>query len=169
MAEFSLKPIIMFFVVVILGVVFLGQIEDNVAATEVITTLSNNESLTWAGNNTAITLANDDLVSGSETLYNNGTKVNRGSGVAANYTITSSTITILNSSGGPVGITGADWATSELNLTYTHEGDLFVANTTARTLLGIIGIFFVLTIFAFGIKALRESSDDFNFGFGKVK
>ncbi len=161
MAEFSLKSIIMFFVVVIIGVVFLGQIEDNVAATEVTIPLANNESLTWAGNNTAITLANDDLVAGSDILYNSTTILTRNT----DYTITRSTITFTNKSSTLVWNTN----TKGLNLTYTHEGDLFVSNTTARTLLGIIGIFFVLTIFAFGIKTLRESSGDFNFGFGKVK
>ena len=159
MAEFSLKSIIMFFVVILIGVVFLGQIEDNVAATEVIESLTNNETITYPGNNTVYTLANDDIVSGSEIVYNVTTKLVRNT----HYTITRSTITFTNiSDPGDIYDVSIDF-----NITYDHEGDLYVSNTTSRNLLKLIGIFFVLVIIAFAIKAIRDSSDDFNFGFKK--
>ncbi len=55
-----------------------------------------NESLTWTENNSAMQLANGNLTVNSETLYNNGTKINKGANYTMNYT--NGSITFLNSS-----------------------------------------------------------------------
>ena len=158
MAEFSLKPIIIFFVVIILGVTFLNSIEDSVAETDDIVSLPNNESLTWPGNNTLISLANNDAVLGSETVYNQSHKLT----ADTDYTFTKSTIAFHN-------VTDRDFCTATgcLNISYDHEGDNFVADSTSRVFLRLLGLFFVFVIVAFGIQSLRESSNDLSFGFGK--
>jgi len=97
-----------------------------------------NETLTWGGNNTAIGL-NQERASGF-ILYNNATPVNRGSGANANYTTTSNTITIINTSagpggpGGPAGHNDSDWITSDLNLSYSY---LFGSNSRNITVFGV--------------------------------
>ena len=158
MASFSLKPIIIVFVVIILGITFLNTIEDSVSETDDIISLTNNESLTWAGNNTAITLANDDVVIGSEIVYNHTTKLTKDT----DYTLTKTAITFTNQSA-----IDPSWDTAALNMSYDHEGVNYVSDTTSRTFLKLIGLFFVLVIIAFVIKTMMESTDNFNFGFAK--
>ncbi len=84
-----------------------------------------NETLAWGGNNTAIQLAHGRIVGGSETVYNNDTVVNRGSGDVANYSIDNvgGTITFLNSTLLWNGSTGQthnpnQLVTGNLNVTY---------------------------------------------------
>lgn len=79
-----------------------------------------NESLTWAGNNTAISLAQNNIVTGSQKLYNNGSFVNQGN----NYTITSSSITIINTS------STVDWVTTKINLSYDYYYGSYQRNIT---------------------------------------
>ncbi len=100
-------------------------------------TVSNNDSLTWAGNNTAISFIQSRISTSTVVLYNNGTKVNKGSGTSANYTVTSTAITILNSSLGPKGVTGSDWLTSELNASYSYSYGGVAFNSSNSGLTGV--------------------------------
>lgn len=86
--------------------------------------LVNNESLTWAGNNTAIGFAQVSVVGDSVVLYNNGSKVNKGN----NYTVTASAITITNYSNVP------EWVTSTLNVTYDYTIGSSARNATGKGL-----------------------------------
>ena len=79
-----------------------------------------NETLDWAGNNTPHNLLEFRIITSSIKLYNNGSIVKIGSGDNANYSVTSSSITIINGSHGPVGINGADWITDKLNVSYNY-------------------------------------------------
>lgn len=234
MVEFSLKPIIMFFVVVILGVVFLGEIADNqVENTEL--SFVTNETITitvstFTTINESITITNGEgaVATGpifSVSFFGNatnstddagislGTEVNfsrsgavaisqeadkfgptgtynisyvsatSGTGVTANNAKTA--VSFFGNGSISTGISGIEigdeinftkasktvtvssynFSTGDHNISYTHEGDLYVVDTKTHPLLKLLAIFFVLVIFAFGIQAIRESSDDFNFGF----
>ena len=67
MEEFSLKPVILFFVVVILGVVFLGEIADNqVENTELVT--RTNETVTMTAITATIINESVTLVGGSASV-----------------------------------------------------------------------------------------------------
>ena len=127
---FSYAIIILITIVAIsLGANILQSIEDD-APNNIAYNL--NETLTWAGNNTGINLANGDLVSGSEMVYNNGTKINRGSGAAANYSMdyAGGVITILNSSteGSPAG--QSEWITNAINVSYNRYYGSYAKNIT---------------------------------------
>jgi len=87
-----------------------------------------NDSLNWAGNNTAINLGRTH-VSRNFTLYNNGTIVN-----SNNYTIdlVNGLITIINLTGGATGENNASWITDKLNFSYNYfTGDSFVLLTVS--------------------------------------
>ena len=73
-----------------------------------------NETLVWGGNNTAITLKNRNIINGTESVYNNNTKLAYG-----NYTLTlaSGKITFLNSTSLFNGSTGL-LLTNQLNISY---------------------------------------------------
>lgn len=78
-----------------------------------VSTLANNQTLTWGGNNTAISLLANNIVGGTFVLYDNGTKVNQGT----NYTLNlaDGTVTIINITA-PVG----GWITETLNASYSY-------------------------------------------------
>lgn len=111
--------------VVILGIggTILEKIQDT--QTDDTSTLVNNESLTWAGNNTAISLSQGTVVTGSETVYNATDKFS-----TSEYTITASTITFLNE-------TNATWLTGSLNITYGYKISGAARNITGFGLSGI--------------------------------
>ncbi len=74
-------------------------------------TLTDNESLTWAGNNTAISLTTQgDIVAGSETVYNATDKFSTSEYV---FNATAATIIFQNT-------TNATWLTDSLNITYGY-------------------------------------------------
>ena len=101
-------------------------------------TLLNNESLAWAGNNTAISLGQGNIISGTEALYNNGTIVNRG-GTLGNYTLsTSGSITIINhtAEGAPAG--QSEWVTNTLNVSYSYSIGSAAKNTSNFGSIGIL-------------------------------
>lgn len=90
-----------------------------------------NETLTWAGNNTAMSLTVGDLTGGNS-LYNNGTLINQG----GNYTVTTSgTVTILNSTTLFNG-TVTSWVTDALNFSYSYFSGSSARNTTTQGLIG---------------------------------
>lgn len=103
-----------------------------------------NKSLTWTGNNTAISLA-ARLNAGSVILYNNASIVNIGSGTLANYSISGNIITLHNASNdGPSGDNNASWVVTDINASFTQQ-----IGSDARNIsdFGIVGI---LTIAEFG-------------------
>ena len=118
---------------VILGVG--GTILEKIQNTQ--TDLSNffgNETLTWAGNNTAMGLAESRIITSSLILYNNATIVNRGSGDNANYTVASGSITIINISG-PLPFS---WVTSDLNVSYSYNYGSDARNSSDFGLIGVV-------------------------------
>ena len=234
MGKFSLGPIIMFFVVIILGVVFLREIGDNqvkntelsgVTNESIAITMTNNviinETITIAsgigttgnssiqavgffGNATnsthlddvainaqvnftkagAIVVAPDHIQDGDYNISYNYTSDGVGNTVQDDLTSldffgngTNSTHLASITAGANVnftkpGVISVDtmpFDPGTYNISYGFEGDLYVVDTKSHPLLKLLSIFFVLTIFAFGIQTIMKSSDDFNFGFGKVK
>ena len=132
----SIAIAILFAAVVLgLGATILEKIKDT--QTDGLADFGN-QSLTWAGNNTAIAFSAGDRINpGSVILYNNASKVNRGAGAQANYSVTSSAITIINSSpGGASGDDSGSWITSDLNASYTYNFGSAARNATD---FGIIG------------------------------
>ena len=108
-----------------------GTILSKIQTTQTDASASHiNETLAWAGNNTAIGLSENRIIESTIILYNNASIVNKGSGVAANYSTTSNSITIINSSGGPKGATGADWITTDLNVSYDYNLGSTARNAT---------------------------------------
>lgn len=159
MAQFSLKPIITFFVVIILGIVFLSVIADNEIANTELSDVTN-ESITIASGtgNTA----NADVV--SLAFFGNATTSSDASSdvtlsLGANINFTKAGVITLNGT----------FADGIYNASYGYEGDLYVVDTKSHFALKLVALFFVFVIVAFGIKAIAESSDNFNFGFGRVK
>ena len=139
---------------VILGVG--GTILEKIQNTQ--TDLSNffgNETLTWAGNNTAMGLAEGRIITSSLILYNNATIVNKGSGDDANYTVSSGSITIINSSAGPTGVRGSDLVTSDLNVSYNYNYGSEARNSSDFGLQGVSTIAeFIPTIALVAVAAI---------------
>ncbi len=159
MAEFSLKPILTLFIIIIVGVVFLGEITDNqVENTELSRSI--NETITMTGQTGTTAFADVRSLTFFGNASGNDTDLaNVAIGVEVNFT-RSGTI-IVDAEEFP--------ADGPYNITYSYEGDLYVVDTKSHVFLKLLGLFFVFVIFAVGINTIRESSDDFNFGFGKVK
>lgn len=61
---------------------------------------------------------------------------------------------------GVITVSTLNFSAGDNNITYVREGDLFVANSTARTLLKLIPIFFVLGILAIAVMMFRRSFPD---------
>jgi hypothetical protein len=80
-------------------------------------TLTNhaNVTLTWAGNNTGITLGESRINVGSLVLWNNNTLINQG----LNYTVTASSIIITNISG--IGGQSGMYSTGAFNASYMYN------------------------------------------------
>lgn len=103
------------FIIVAIAISLGADVLTDIKDTQKDTTTSfGNQSLSWAGNNTAIALASDRVVSDSLVLYNDGTKVNKGVGTL-NYTVQGGSITIINQSD------GIQWNTSYLNSSYDYK------------------------------------------------
>lgn len=141
------------FIIILIGVVLIGSIANSISELDDTIALTDNETLTWAGNNTAITLANDDIVSNSEVVYNNTHALTR----TTDYTMTSSTITFINASDPAVA-----YDTDALNITYTHEGDNYLADSTSRSLINLVILFFALAILSVGYLMVKKGYDDMN-------
>ncbi len=167
MVEFSLKPIILFFVVIIMGVVFLGVIADNQVANTEISGVTN-ESITITSG--VGSTSNDDVVGIS--FFGNGTVGTPLATVTVGEHINftkAGTIAIaqnLNLTSGGEDFNNS-FADGSYNITYTYEGDLYVVDTKTHPLLKLLGLFFVLVIIAFGVQSMRDSSGNFSFGFNK--
>ena len=111
----------------IIGIVFslntdlLSEIRDT--QDNDVSDRATNQTVTWTGNNTAITLEHDNIVENTFVLYNNGSEVKQGvNSVAGNYTVNSTfaEFYIFNSSpSGKVGFQ-SEWVTNKLNVTYSY-------------------------------------------------
>src|SRR3990167_5567371 len=147
--EGNLGLLLLGFVTIIIGINLLVPIANTIAGNSVINTNSN-RTLTFA-NNSVISLVDDTLISGSETVYGGSgillQPLNKGSSPNPNYTIdyTNGDITFINA-------TPQDWYNNSLiNVTYRFEGDNYVANATARTIENLTVIFAAIAIFVVGV------------------
>ena len=61
---------------------------------------------------------------------------------------------------GVITVSTLNFSAENQNISYTYEGALFVNNSTARTLLKLIPLFFVLAIVAIGIAMFKDSFKD---------
>lgn len=122
-----------FAIAIVLGAVVLGlgasiltEIEDT--QTDATATTPNNESLTWAGNNTPIALGQGtNAIGGTEQVWN-GTDLME----AQDYNF--------NASGGAIvflNISNATWDTNALNLSYDYLTGSAARNTTGFGLSGL--------------------------------
>ena len=108
-------------IIAVVMIIVVQTIQDDITK-DTTESLASNLSLTWAGNNTAISIAPGRIVNGSEKLYNNGTVVGLG-----NYTLdVNGAITIVNQTGAD-GTTNGSWVTDTLNLSYQ-----FLLSTAAK-------------------------------------
>lgn len=113
------------FAVAILAIVVISLILTNIKDMSIVTdelaTVSNNDTLTWAGNNTKMSLTQNRISTSSLVLYNNGTVVNQGAN-PGNYTVASDGITITNVSGEGAGFDGMGDGinTALLNVSYDY-------------------------------------------------
>ena len=131
---------------ILIGVVIMGlggTVLQKIQETQSDNTASTNETITWTGNNTNMSLVQSRINTGSIILYNNGSIVNKGTGDNANYSAGESFINIINTSGinnagGPKGVNGSDWITSDLNVSYSYLIGSQARNTTGFGLTGIL-------------------------------
>lgn len=152
MAEFSLKPVMVGFIVILVGVVFAGVVADNqVANTELST--STNEQITITGGSG---LTAEDDVRGITFFGNATNNTDQGAfnvGTEVNFTKAGNiTVSSLFSGG-------------TYNISYPFEGDLYVNDSQAQTFLKLLALFFVVAVLAIGIGMIVRTSDNFNFGF----
>ena len=123
----GILPIVILFIIITialsLGSEVLTSLRDT--QTNTITTTINNESLTWAGNNTRIVLSEHDIVDGSLLLYNNGTIFNQAGSLNYSFIYENHSIIIRNITGGAFQI-----ITATLNLTYDYWIGSYPRNLT---------------------------------------
>lgn len=156
--KFSLAAIMTFFIILIIGVVLLGELADsNVENTQL--TGAVNESITLTSFSGVV--AQDDVSSLSffgNSSNNTGTDPQLIIGTTVNLSV-NGTVDL----SGDVGYNNA----GPYNISYSYEGDLYVVDSRARTLLPLSIIFFALIFIAAGVAALMKSSGNLSFGMGK--
>ena len=103
-----------------------------------------NQSLTWAGNNTPISLVEGRVIAGSAVLYNDGVIVNLGS----NYSINNGAITITNYS-----TNAPNWITDKLNLSYSYNYGSVARNQTYYSTNAILTMSSYQVVVAFAMVA----------------
>lgn len=134
-----------FAIAILIGAVILGlggTILDKIKTTQTDNTgvLSLNESLTWAGNNTAISFFQESVQTGTVKLYFNGTFINQG----ANYTFSGNSIVIVNSTNLWNGSNHSEnnhnpnlIVTNKINVSYSYSFGSSAKNTTEFGLTGV--------------------------------
>lgn len=140
-----LGMVIVGFLVAVIGIALLSSTADS---TKKVTSAVNSVNESFAGKlNVAVALANDDLVSVSAVRNTTGSTV-----PASNYTVntTGGTITML-----------APQVNNTYYADYTYYDDDYVSNSTSRTLVGLIVIFFAVgligyIIYSSGINKLSD-------------
>lgn len=151
----QLGTILSTFIIILVGVVLIDNIADSISEIDDTIAIANNDTLTWAGNNTAMSLSYDELVSGTEVVYNNGTKINKGNNYTTNYE--QGTITIINQSGDDGIGEQSEWVTDAINASYTYQAEGYIDNATARTIIPLTIIFFAITIILVGYFLVMRS------------
>lgn len=132
----NLGIIITTFVVILIGVVFAGVIGNSTAGTNTLN-VNNNETFTWV-NNTAYTLAQDQIVSGTEVVTNSSTVVlTRDTHYTMDYP--KGTITITN-------ITNTAILSRPLNVSYTFRPNEYVNDAHSRPLISLVNIFWAIAV-----------------------
>ena len=128
---------------VVLFVVIVNTIQENVTPMPIV-----NETGVIGStddNTTALTLANDEIVSGSLTVRNNTENID-----LANFTINYESGTIAFNTDNS--ITAVDVANlSSCNMTYTYETDNYIEDSTSRTITKQLPLFFAIAILLFVI------------------
>lgn len=61
---------------------------------------------------------------------------------------------------GDITVSGYNFSDGNYNISYTHDGELFVSNSTARTFLGLIPIFFIIALVIGAILFMRRMFPD---------
>ena len=144
--EKALAGVILTFIGLILGSIFLGEISTFVTGNTDLSSASQ-ESIVISSS-TGQT-ANDDVVVTSffgNTTFNT-TNVNVDLGEEVNV-----------SSVGVVTVTAANFSDATYKIDYTHEGELYVSgSSSARVIIGIIPIFFAIFILLIGVMFLVQS------------
>ena len=126
-----------------LGGTILTKIQG--AQTDNSATLSNNESITWVGNNTATGLAESRIIVGSESVYNASDIMVSG----LDYTLSAASITFTNKSN------ASGWLTDKLNITYSYNYGSDAYNSSTFGLTGVSTIAeFIPTIAIVAVAAI---------------
>jgi len=142
------------FIIILVGVVLLNSVADSVSELDDIVTPTANETITFVTNNTLIALVNNDAVIGSEIVYNQTNKLT----VNTHYTMTQEGITFVNQTN-----TMCYPENNEFNITYSNEGDNYVSDGTSRSLIGLVVLFFALTILSVGYVIVKKAYDNMGF------
>lgn len=68
---------------------------------------------------------------------------------------------------GVLALAPSNFSNGNYNVSYNYEGALYVSDSKSHVLLKLLALFFAIALVAFGIVTIRDSSDNFNFGFKK--
>ncbi len=122
-------------IIVVVITLLVQSIRDktSIIPDEVAALSTGNETLTWGGNNTAISLREGRIDTGSFKLYNNGSLLNAGAGANANYTVSESSVTIINATPNTADSKGTgqgQLTTNTLNASYSYKFGSSARNTT---------------------------------------
>lgn len=135
------------FIVIFVGVVLVNSVADTVYLANTISTVTGNETIVMTAGTGEV--ANDDVT--ALTYFGNATdNTNNGNNVfvigeSVNVTKATGVIVVNQSAGG------------NYNVTYEYEGTEYLANSQARTLIGLVTLFFVLAIVLVGYNLVSRS------------
>jgi len=146
----ELGGMLMIFLGIVLGLVFIVAIADNQAPLTNTASIVNT-TVTFPANGSTLTLLGQALV-GSVTAVN----ATDGEAVpASNF----STANLVQSNGEyRLVLTNLDstWNAESVNLSYTYEPVGYNTNSSNRTIWGIVLIFFALAVFSMALPGVRE-------------
>jgi len=129
-----------FFIIVLIGLVLLRTTADEVSKVTEYSSYEVNETITFTGTSNQSTVAEDDLIAGL--TFQNDSGYEHTAGDDWNLSLTTGVVTI-------AGNLTAD-GTGTFYLDYTYTPDDYVVDGTARTLVGLVTIFFALAILGIG-------------------
>lgn len=158
MKENNLGLILGAFIVILVGVVLIQSIADSVSELDDTIPLTTNQSFTWQGNNTEVAFDDDDVITSTVVAYCNVSTLT----LNENYTVSDAGISIINLTAGTGGV-GHTIQLCNFNMTYTHEGDNYVEDTTSRTMIGLVTLFFALAILIVGYVIVKKSYENMGF------
>ena len=144
--ENQLNLLISAFIVIILGVVLIVPIADDVELVKTATRSIVNESTGLTG-----TLNNDELLTFDAC---------RNSSMNAILIDTNCNVTLTT---GVVSANAANFSDSLVFIDYTYTPDTYVRDSTARTLITLVILFFAIAILAVGLGFVMKSFKDVEF------